>query len=196
MGKLFSTLMIALCTLAAAGALAFSGDSTGGGIWRDPDVPIPNPDRRDPDVPIPLSNPLPFPWSTIEGVWEAKSAGVNALFSFEVVDQGEGRQILKVVHVNTDLTEIVARGTGFAMQASNEVRAGMISYWGSYMLYIGLYEDEKALGGPKKMTVLRIMPFAQPQEQAITLVIRKVSEKPVKLPTTVKDRSIPADEHR
>ncbi len=67
---------------------------------------------RDPDVPVPLSDPLPFPWGTIEGVWEARGGNFNALFSFEVQNMSDSTQVLKVAHLDPVTGNILSTGTG------------------------------------------------------------------------------------
>lgn len=138
---------------------------------------------RDPDVPFPLSAMLPFPWGTIEGMWEAQADGVDAVFSFEIrgCDTGQSRKILKVVHLDPQSGQILAEGIGITVDDSRIVRAAMSGAQGNYMLMIGAYENNNASLGPKKVTVLTIRPFDPVDEDLTQVVVRKFSNVPLRL---------------
>jgi hypothetical protein len=139
---------------------------------------------HDPDVPIPLTDPLPFPWGTIEGIWQAQVAGHQTLFSFEVQSDSGSRKVLKVYEISSDTGEVVAQGTALSAEGSDEVRAGMVGQSGGYLLFVGLFEDKSTIGGSKRITVLRTRGFHESSSGSEqNLVIRKVSEAPIRAPT-------------
>lgn len=138
---------------------------------------------RDPDVPFPLSAMLPFPWGTIEGMWETRDNGMNAIFSFEIrgCDTGQSRKILKVVHIDPYSGQIIAEGIGITVDDTRIVRAAMSGAQGNYMLMIGAYENKDASRGPKKVTVLTIRSFDPLSEDLTQVVVRKFSNIPMRM---------------
>jgi len=132
-----------------------------------------------PEVPFPLSLQIPFPWGTIEGVWEAKSSGLNALFSFEVQNDCDNRKILKVFHLDPLSGMVLAEGMGIAIDDKRIVRAAMSSAsLGSYMLFIRAFKDPKAMHGPKIATVLTVRPFSGSESDDDHVIVRKISNVP------------------
>ena len=173
----FGFAFLALSVFAATSAVASTGIHTDGSSYSAHNF-------HDPDVPIPLTDPLPFPWGSIEGIWQAQVAGHQTLFSFEVQTESGSRRVLKVYEISSDTGEVVAQGTALAADGSDEVRAGMVGRSGGYMLFVGLFEDKSGIGGSTRVTVLRTRGFHDSSgisEQS--LVIRKVSEAPIKAPS-------------
>jgi hypothetical protein len=127
------------------------------------------------DVPFPLDYPLPFPWNTIEGVWEVESRDYQATFSFDVQNDCNGRQILKVLQIDGDSNDVMAAGMGYKIDRTEQVTAAMSGQNGSYMLYVGAYEDTHVKPA-KKAYVLRIVSFSGGQSE-LRFRIHKVTSK-------------------
>jgi hypothetical protein len=94
---------------------------------------------RDPDVPFPLSTAFIF--NNITGTWAASGPDFEAVFSFEVQQSCDSTKILRVLHVSPESGEVVAEGTGIAIDEQHTVRAGMLGVTGGYMLFINFYRD-------------------------------------------------------
>jgi hypothetical protein len=135
---------------------------------------------RDPDVPFPLALEMPFPWDSIEGVWEAHGNGVDALFSFEVLQNGPvDRKILKVVHIDPLSGQVVAEGGGVSFDNDKMVRAGMTGVSGTYMLFIRAFKNPKVTRGSNVATVLTVRAFTSSEtESDVHVIIRKISSQP------------------
>ena len=156
-----------------------------------PTPPVDSPIDNYPDPVIPLMESLPFPWDTIEGVWQAKIDGQYIRFSFEVRSAVNGRRFLHVVQVvnpstsapaQTNPSEVVAfQGDGWIDERTNAVRAGMLGERGTYMLFIGLYKNEKVEGYPRLVTMLTARSF-QSLTQEFSVMIEKIQPNPVKVP--------------
>lgn len=131
-----------------------------------------------PEVPFPLSTELPFPWGTIEGVWEAKGKGIDALFSFEVETYVEGIKFLKVIHLDSVTGEVMASGVGLSTGDDRIVRAAMKGIYGNYMLFIGAFEDANALPGANSVTGLTIRSFEMAGDMGLFVVVKKISNRP------------------
>lgn len=152
-----------------------------------PDIPTPSVpgDQDGPEVPFPMSASLPFPWDKIEGLWNAKGEAVDLFFSFEVQIDRDGRQILNVTQLNANGV-IVAQGVGLAIENDKLVRAAMTmtDKSGSYMLFIGSYQDPKTAEAPrartprKTVTVLTVRSFAEADGSDIQFTVSKVSKYP------------------
>jgi hypothetical protein len=136
-----------------------------------------------PEVPFPLDAQLPFPWGTIAGTWEARGPGIDALFSFEVQADRNGRKILRVLHLEPATGKILAEGIGIGLDERNIVRAAMRGGCGAYMLYIGAFKNPKATQ-PKTVTVLTIRSFSGVEERDIQVIVRRVSNVTQKKPAT------------
>lgn len=129
------------------------------------------------DVPFPLNYPLPFPWSTIEGVWNVDSHQYSAMYTFAVENDCNGRQILKVIQIDPTSHVVLAAGIGYQVDGSDQVTAAMNGPNGSYMLYVGAYED--SLVAPvKKAYVLRLVAFSGAAEE-LRVRIQKVADQVV-----------------
>jgi hypothetical protein len=129
-----------------------------------------------PEVPFPLNTDLPFPWGTIEGVWEAKTNNVDAMFSFEVQTDANNRKILRVLHVDPVSHKILAEGTGISIDERRIVRAAMSGGdAGNYMLFIGAYK--KAQGGT--FNVLTIRSFVSSGNRDVQVIVRKILQSPL-----------------
>lgn len=159
----FLTLALSLlCALTAIGGAAHAG----------------------PEVPFPLNAQLPFPWNTIEGVWEAKDNDINALFSFQVQNDSNNRKILKVIHLSPDGEQIIAEGTALAVDDKMIVRGAMTNGRDAYVLIIRAFRDKKGPRGARTATVLTLRPFNGAEKSETHVVVRKISNSPF----------IPADE--
>jgi len=112
-----------------------------------------------PDTPFPLDYPVKFPWNSIEGVWQVASGSGTSLFSFEVQNDCEGRQILKVFQVDAATNDVIAEGTGFKLDNSFEIYAVMKGEGvENYVIHIGAYRDTHSYP-MHKVIVLRVLPF-------------------------------------
>lgn len=127
------------------------------------------------DVPFPLDYPLPFPWDSINGVWEVKSCTFKATFTFEVENDCDGRQILRVRQVEADTDQVIADGIGYKLDSGEQVIAAMSGKGTSYMLYVGAYEDTQVTPATKEY-VLRVVSF-DGQSQEDRYQIKKISDK-------------------
>jgi hypothetical protein len=138
-------------------------------------------EARNPDVPFPLALEMPFPWGAIEGIWEAQGNGVDALFSFEILQSGPGdRKILKVVHLDPFTGQALAEGAGISFDSDKMVRAAMMGSAGTYMLFIRAFKT-KSVRGTKVATVLTIRSFNSANtEEDVHVIVRKISDDPVK----------------
>ena len=169
MKRIFSTLATRLVTslaLVLAVSTAFVTTSL---------VSLPQARAGGSDVPFPLDYPLPFPWNTIEGTWAVESRAYQATFSFDVQNDCNGRQILKVSQIDPDSGDVMADGMGYKIDRTEQVTAAMSGQSGSYMLYVGAYEDTH-VSPAKKAYVLRIVSFAGGSSE-LRFRIHKMSSK-------------------
>lgn len=130
-----------------------------------------------PEVPFPLSAALPFPWGTIEGVWEAKGPAMNALFSFEVQNDCDKRKVLRVLQLDPATREVMAEGTAIGVDQQRIVRAAMRGYSESYMLFVGAFNNKR--GGV--INVLTMRAFAGSSESDFQVVVKKISQTPIQI---------------
>ncbi|MES2963045.1 MAG: hypothetical protein V4760_04080 [Bdellovibrionota bacterium] len=139
---------------------------------------------RGPEVPFPLSASLPFPWSKIEGMWEARVNGRATLFSFHVKTDYDGNDLLEVLQLDGSTGVVVADGLGLAVTDDNLVRAAMYGVFtgDSYMLFIGSYRNSKVSSGSKKtVTVLTLRAFGEMTgDSDQQIVVKKLSNVPYK----------------
>ncbi len=140
----------------------------------------PSPALAGGDSVFPLDFPLPFPWDTIEGLWMVEGDNeLNAYYSFELVKDCEGRQLLQVMQLDPASRQVVAEGVGYKMNSGLQVWVAMEGPAGTYMMRIGAYRT-KGLN-PKTVTGVRIFPFKSPgNEQRYR--IHKVEEQPMQKP--------------
>jgi hypothetical protein len=131
-----------------------------------------------PEVPFPWTVKAPFPWGTIEGIWEATlDNGTQVFFSFEIQTDVGNRKILRVFELDQDNNNVLAQGTGVAAASKKLVSAAMTGQDGAYMLFIGAYRNPKT---PKQdpVTVLTMRSFTSLQTPDIEVVATKVSNTP------------------
>ena len=94
------------------------------------------------DTIFPLDYPLPFPWNSIEGIWEVESTGFKAYYSFEVQHDCDSRLILKVVQIDPATRIVAADGIGYQNSDSKQIYAAMqMANGSSYVLNVGAYRD-------------------------------------------------------
>lgn len=136
---------------------------------------------RNPDVPFPLEAQLPFPWATIEGMWEAKVDGVSALFSFQIQSDIGNRKVLRVIQLDPATYQFVAEGTGISPD-NKKMTAAMKTQVGTYLLSIRAYKDPKSKIGPKVAMVLTVRPFTGTEEDEKHVLIRKIGHNPYRIP--------------
>jgi hypothetical protein len=119
----------------------------------------------DPVGPFPLSALVPFPWTTIEGIWTMKIPDGTALyFSFEVATACDGRKVVKVTGFDQKSYRVTAEGVGIGLANDTMVRAVMTSATSQYMVFIRQFK----LPAPKASTrttgristVVTIRPFS------------------------------------
>ena len=132
-----------------------------------------------PDPIIPLLEPMPFPWDSIEGIWQGEIDGTEVLFSLDVRSDSGGRRFLHVAQLDAGTKLIVAEGSGFVDPKSGAVQAGMAGRFGSYMLFVGQYRNDKLSKYPKVVTVLTARSF-QSLTQPFQTVISKVVSQPIR----------------
>jgi hypothetical protein len=131
------------------------------------------------DSPFPLDFPLPFPWSSIEGMWSIESGDQEALFSFEVQNDCQNHQILKILEMDPRSGAVVARGIGNYISSTKQVYAIMGPTSGSadvYLLYVGLYKDTHVVP-PRRVYGLRLTSFGDPNTYS-DFRIHKVQGQP------------------
>lgn len=129
------------------------------------------------DTIFPLDFPLPFPWSSIQGVWEVESRDFRTYFSFEVQRDCDSRQILKVMQIDPNSGTVVAQGIGFQNTDSKQVYAAMQkASGGSYILFVGAYKDTSK---NQNVVVLRISKFSD-WTPDLNYRIHKVRNAPAK----------------
>ena len=132
-----------------------------------------------PDPIIPMLQPMPFPWDSIEGIWQGEIDGTEVLFSLDVRSDGNGRKFLHVVQVDATTKVVVAEGSGFLDPKSDAVQAGMSGKYGSYMLFVGQYRNDKLSKYPKVVTMLTARPF-KTLEHSFETMISKVVTQPIR----------------
>lgn len=134
---------------------------------------------RGPEVPVPLTSAMPFPWTQIEGIWQAEYNDQALLFSFEVQVDYNDRQYLRVVQLNAFDGSVVSEGVGISMENDTLVRAAMTGPFGTYMLFVGAYKDPNSRSRTKSVTVLTIRSFEDVTgKDDMHLVTTKMSSVP------------------
>ncbi len=128
----------------------------------------------DPVGPFPLSQLVPFPWATIEGIWTmVLPDGTPRYFSFEVRSSCDGRKFIQVVGFDQKTYRITAEGIGLGIGGDTMVRAVMTSTTSQYMAYIRQFRVGKAT--TKISTVVTIRPFNGDETDDIHMIARKAS---------------------
>ena len=144
-------------------------------------VCVPSAAMAYPDPVIPLMEPLPFPWETIEGIWQARVNGKVMWFSLEVRSDDGGRRFLHVLQLEPSTNSVVAEGNGFIDSKTGTVRAGMVGDGGSFMVFIGLYKNEKVSQYPRLVTMLTSRSLQSLSEE-FSVMIEKIVPYPVHNP--------------
>ncbi len=88
--------------------------------------------------PWPWGSELTFPWTGIEGVWQATELTCGNLFMFEVVRDSKGTKIVNVYEYDPVRCIAVATGKGF--ESRKVVRAVMTGEKGPYQLTIHAFK--------------------------------------------------------
>lgn len=128
----------------------------------------------DPVGPFPLSQLVPFPWASIEGIWSMTLPdGTPRYFSFEVRASCDGRKFVHVVGFDQKTYRITAEGMGLGVGNDMMVRAVMTSATSQYMAYIRQFRTGKS--SVKTTTVVTIRPFNGDETDDIHMSARKAS---------------------
>ncbi len=128
----------------------------------------------DPVGPFPLSQLVPFPWATIEGIWTMMLPdGTPRYFSFEVRSSCDGRKFVHVVGFDQKTYRVTAEGMGLSVGGDMMVRAVMTSATSQYMAYIRQFRTGKS--AVKTTTIVTIRPFGGDETDDVHLPARKAS---------------------
>ena len=138
-----------------------------------------------PEVPFPLKIQMPFHWETIEGVYEAKGPGIDALFSFKTQSDLQNGRTLVVHQLDPETKVVLAQGLGLtAGDDMRNVRVAMTSKQGGrYWMTIRAFKQS---GGHQNeiATVLTIKSFTGRFDES-NIVACKISEAPYADPRSV-----------
>ncbi|CAN5598410.1 hypothetical protein BH10BDE1_BH10BDE1_20300 [soil metagenome] len=138
----------------------------------------------DPVGPFPLSALVPFPWTTIEGIWTMKMPdGTPLYFSFEVASACDGRKVVKVTGFDQQSYRVTAEGVGIGLANDTMVRAVMTSATSQYMVFIRQFKlpapksvTTAATRAPGKIsTVITVRPFSGDETDDVHMIARKAS---------------------
>lgn len=130
----------------------------------------------DPVGPFPLSAIVPFPWSTIQGIWTMKLPnGTSLFFSFEVAADCAGRKFVQVLGFDQKTYRVLAEGLGIATTNDTIVRAAMTSASSQYMVYIRQFKLPQGRATGKVSTVVTIRPFDGDVSNDVHMIARKAS---------------------
>jgi hypothetical protein len=117
--------------------------------------------------PFPLTRPMKFPWETIEGHWVIRNFdGALTAFSFEKRADCGAHEILRVRQFSVVSGEVLAEGIGHQLEGSERVEAVMRGKSGTFLVYLGQYQNEVAT--PEYPAgyvgvIMRIVPFDNPE---------------------------------
>lgn len=131
-----------------------------------------------PEVPFPLSDRIYFPWSMIDGTWEAMDKDMYAHYIFKVQSDCNGQKILRVLHMDPATGEVVAEGFGIADQSERIVRAIMRANGYSYVLHMSAYRNTKSAKLPKTAMVLSVLPLSDEPMAETHYILRKLVNNP------------------
>lgn len=137
----------------------------------------------DPVGPFPLSALVPFPWTTIEGIWTMKMPdGTSLYFSFEVGTACDGRKIVKVTGFDQKSYRVTAEGVGIGLANDTMVRAVMTSATTQFMVFIRQFKLPAPKAAPsaprapgKISTVVTVRPFSGDETDDVHMIARKAS---------------------
>lgn len=130
----------------------------------------------DPVGPFPLSAIVPFPWTTIEGIWTMMLPdGTRRYFSFEVRSSCDGRRFVQVLGFDQQTYRVTAEGVGLGQTNDTMVRAVMTSATSQYMVYIRQFKMPVGKATGKVSTVVTIRPFNGDETDDVHMVARKAS---------------------
>lgn len=131
----------------------------------------------DPVGPFPLAALVPFPWSTIQGIWTARLPNrTNLHFSFEVRTDCAGHKYVQVIGFDQKTYRVMAEGVGFGMANDTMIRAAMTSSGSQYMLYVRQFKNPAGRATGKVSTVVTIRPFdSEDPKNDVHMVARKAS---------------------
>jgi hypothetical protein len=129
-----------------------------------PTIPI-EARSTDPVGPFPLSTLVPFPWTTIQGIWATKVPnGTSNYFSFEVQADCSGQRFVRVLAFDQKSYRVTAEGVGVGTPNDTIVRAVMNSGGSQQMIYIRQFRVP--VGKTSKIsTVITIRPFDGSKDQ-------------------------------
>ncbi len=130
----------------------------------------------DPVGPFPLAALVPFPWTTIQGIWATKLPnGTSVHFSFEVQADCHGRKFVHVLGFDQKTYRVTAEGVGLGTSNDTIVRAAMSSASSQYMVYIRQFRVPAGKATGKISTVVTIRPFDGDGSSDVHMVARKAS---------------------
>lgn len=131
-----------------------------------------------PETPFPFAVVVAFPWSSIQGVWQATGTNGNSLFSFEVKHSADGRTILEVSQIDRKSGAELARGVAEKMPSSEILTALMSGPKGEYTIYIASYTSPLNPWQPQVFVTVR---HTQPggAKGDLALKMRKLSGTPI-----------------
>ncbi len=130
----------------------------------------------DPVGPFPLSAIVPFPWTTIEGIWTMMLPdGTRRYFSFEVRSSCDGRRFVQVLGFDQQTYRVTAEGVGLGQTNDTMVRAVMTSATSQYMVFIRQFKMPAGKATGKLSTVVTVRPFNGDETDDIHMIARKAS---------------------
>ena len=102
-------------------------------------------DPEGPEVPFPMSEQVPFPWISVEGVWSACDGDARSIYGFEIKASPEGQRSLLIQQVDILTGAILAEGVG-QLGINESVSAVMRGErTAPYVVVIRAYLDASAL---------------------------------------------------
>lgn len=127
--------------------------------------------------PWPWGREMVFPWSDIDGVWQASTGGCSSLFTFKVVNQvGTNTRLVSISQYDPKQCREIARGVG--TETNKVVHAVLTGLNGSFELTIHAFKQENLKSNfPMQRPTYsngRRMQVPSPQDSVIVMRMRKM----------------------
>ncbi|MCB0363960.1 MAG: hypothetical protein H6624_13080 [Bdellovibrionaceae bacterium] len=137
----------------------------------------------DDPVPWPFASRCPFPWKTIDGVWQVVDGQITDYFEFHVVSTTQtGARIIEVNRYDENM-ELIATGRGLSPKGQTVVRLAMYNVDPdvqprSYTAFVGNYveKDKFSCEHDQVHTVVTVRSYISDKSQDSHYVIEKIKK--------------------
>jgi hypothetical protein len=136
-------------------------------------------------LPWPWGSECPFPWNSIEGMWEEKEPKTEGFletyFEFEIIEVWEsGTHVFRVNQFDGE-GNIVATGKGVSPSGQRIVRAMLLPTADSedrksYFVVVRAYTEDRFTCSDKLVTVLTMRERGAPLDDDLHMIIKKYQQ--------------------